>query len=45
MAKKTASADTAFSEALENARDQQGRSLADLSRSTPILVIFLRHLG
>lgn len=31
--------------ALENARDAFGVSLAELSRRSPVLVVFLRHLG
>lgn len=31
--------------ALAEARTQQGRSLADLSRERPLLVVFLRHMG
>jgi hypothetical protein len=30
---------------LEQAVDQAGQSLAELSRSKPRLVVFLRHLG
>jgi hypothetical protein len=31
--------------ALASARDQNGISLADLSRRSAVLVIFLRHFG
>jgi hypothetical protein len=31
--------------ALNNARDQYGTSLAELSQRAPTLVIFLRHFG
>jgi hypothetical protein len=30
---------------LEDARTQNGTSLADLTRSGPVLLVFLRHLG
>ena len=33
------------SDALEHASTQDGRSLAELSRESPLLVVFLRHLG
>jgi hypothetical protein len=31
--------------ALNNARDQNGTSLAELSQRAPTLVVFLRHFG
>jgi hypothetical protein len=34
-----------FKDSLDRAKDQHGRSLADLSSSSPVLVVFLRHLG
>jgi hypothetical protein len=34
-----------FARVLADARDQQGRSLAELSRGVPLLVVFLRHFG
>lgn len=40
----TSSSETAQA-ALREARTQDGMSLADLSRSQPVLVVFLRHLG
>ena len=36
---------TEFNKALNNARDQHGNSLAELSQRAPTLVIFLRHFG
>lgn len=36
---------TDFSTAIEQARNQHGASLAQLSRTAPTLVIFLRHFG
>lgn len=37
--------DADFAEALQNVLDQHGRNLAELSRSRPVLLVFLRHLG
>lgn len=37
--------DAHFTEVLRDARDQHGRNLAELSRSRPVLLVFLRHLG
>jgi len=34
-----------FAATLERTRSHDGRSLAELSRAAPLLVIFLRHLG
>ncbi|MFN0108378.1 MAG: hypothetical protein ACKVZH_05940 [Blastocatellia bacterium] len=34
-----------FTAALTAARDQYGRSLAELSQMAPTLVVFLRHFG
>lgn len=34
-----------FSEVIESARTQTGESLGDLSRKSPVLVVFLRHCG
>ena len=36
---------TEFLNALKNARDQHGTTLAELSQRAPTLVIFLRHFG
>ncbi len=44
-AQATPKSDHSVAEALELAQTQTGQSLADLSAETPVLVIFLRHLG
>ena len=34
-----------FTQALNEARDQHGTTLAEISQRAPTLVIFLRHFG
>jgi len=41
----TIAASKTFAESLAGACDQRGRSLAEISRSAFVLLIFLRHLG
>lgn len=41
----TIAASETFAESLAGACDQRGRSLAEISRSAFVLLIFLRHLG